>query len=190
MEYLLLEHPGSADFFYNRSGCEDIADYLEVNEQRGEDFICADHTSSERRLQRSKGVSVVANRTGADLLPDPAPQATQIDASERATSQPMLPSVTSRAVMPYACTTVHGGSPLQTRAIPELNVLVRLISRTLRLSFLCVGLYTEAQRVMISRRKAYTEVQEAVVSGRDPRQGLLRGIAAVVREALLGESRV
>lgn len=50
--------------------------------------------------------------------------------------------------------------------------------------------YTEAKIAMISRRKAYMEVQEEVASGRDPRQGLLRGIAAVVREVLLCESRV
>lgn len=35
------------------------------------------------------------------------------------TFQPMLMSLISRAVMVYACTTVHGrGSPLQTRAMP------------------------------------------------------------------------
>jgi hypothetical protein len=28
--------------------CERIADYLEVNEDGGENFVCATHTSSER----------------------------------------------------------------------------------------------------------------------------------------------
>jgi hypothetical protein len=38
----------SRKFECNRSNCEDIADYLEVNEHGREDFVCAAHTSSER----------------------------------------------------------------------------------------------------------------------------------------------
>lgn len=46
MEYFLLEHPPDRLILCNRSGCEDIADYLEVNEQGCEDLVCAVHTSS------------------------------------------------------------------------------------------------------------------------------------------------
>lgn len=48
MKYFLLEHPPDRLILCNRPGCEDIADYLEVNEQGCEDFVCAAHTSSER----------------------------------------------------------------------------------------------------------------------------------------------
>jgi hypothetical protein len=48
MEDFLLDHPPDRLILCNRSGCEDIADYLEVNEQGGEDLVCAAHTSSER----------------------------------------------------------------------------------------------------------------------------------------------
>jgi hypothetical protein len=48
MQYFLLEHPPDRLILCNRASCEDIADYLEVNEQGGEDFVCAVHTSSVR----------------------------------------------------------------------------------------------------------------------------------------------
>ncbi len=48
MEYFLLEHPPDRLILCHRSGCEDIADYIEVNEQGCEDLVCAAHTSSER----------------------------------------------------------------------------------------------------------------------------------------------
>ena len=48
MEYLRVDHPGDRLILCNRSNREDIADYLEVNEQGREDFACAAHTSSER----------------------------------------------------------------------------------------------------------------------------------------------
>jgi hypothetical protein len=48
MEYFLLEHPPNRVILCNRSGCEGIADYLEINEQGCEDLVCAAHTSSER----------------------------------------------------------------------------------------------------------------------------------------------
>ena len=48
MEYFRLDHPPDRWIRCNRSNCEDIADYLEVNEQGGEDFVCAAHTSSAR----------------------------------------------------------------------------------------------------------------------------------------------
>jgi len=48
MEYFCLDHPSDRLILCNRSTCEDIADYLEVNEQNREDFVCAAHTSSQR----------------------------------------------------------------------------------------------------------------------------------------------
>lgn len=48
MEYFRLEHPRDRLILCNRSSCEAIADYLEVNEQGLEDFVCAAHTSSKR----------------------------------------------------------------------------------------------------------------------------------------------
>ena len=121
MEYFLLEHPPDRLILCNRSGCENIADYLEVNEQRGEDFAYAAPPAVKGMLQFwRRAYPVVPNRIGADLMPDP--QATQIGASQPATFQPMLLSDTSRAVMPYACTTVQErGSPLQTRTVPGLG---------------------------------------------------------------------
>jgi hypothetical protein len=47
MEYFRFDHPPDRLTLCNRSNCEHIADYLEVNEER-EDFVCAAHTSSER----------------------------------------------------------------------------------------------------------------------------------------------
>jgi hypothetical protein len=48
MEYFRVDHPPERLILCNRSNCEGIADYLEVNEQGREDFFCAAHTSSER----------------------------------------------------------------------------------------------------------------------------------------------
>jgi hypothetical protein len=48
MEYFLVEHPPDRLILCNRSTCDDIADYLEVNEHGREDLVCAAHTSSER----------------------------------------------------------------------------------------------------------------------------------------------
>jgi hypothetical protein len=71
MEYFLLEHPPDRLILCTRSGCERIADNLEVNEQGGEDFVCAAHTSSEGMLQFCQRVYPVPIRTGADLSPAP-----------------------------------------------------------------------------------------------------------------------
>jgi hypothetical protein len=73
MEYLRLEHPPDRLFLCNRSNCEDIADYLEVNEQSREEFVCAAHTNSQRHASvLPKAVPlVVLIRAEADLLPDP-----------------------------------------------------------------------------------------------------------------------
>jgi hypothetical protein len=48
MEYFRLDHPPDRLILCNRSNCEGIADYLEVNEHGGEYFACAAHTISER----------------------------------------------------------------------------------------------------------------------------------------------
>lgn len=48
MEYFRLNHPPDRLILCNRSNCEDIADYLEVNDKGGEDFVCAVHTSSAK----------------------------------------------------------------------------------------------------------------------------------------------
>jgi hypothetical protein len=48
MKYFRLDHPPDRLIFCNRSNCEDIADYLEVNEQSREEFVCAVHTGSQR----------------------------------------------------------------------------------------------------------------------------------------------
>jgi hypothetical protein len=48
MKYFRLDHPPDQLILCTRSKCERIADYLEVDEHGGEDFVCATHTSSER----------------------------------------------------------------------------------------------------------------------------------------------
>jgi hypothetical protein len=50
MEYFRLNHPPDRPILCNRSNCEKVADYLEVNEHRGEYFACAVHTSSEKHV--------------------------------------------------------------------------------------------------------------------------------------------
>jgi hypothetical protein len=48
MKYFRVDHPPDQLIPCNRANCEDIADYLEVNEHGGENFACAVHTSSEK----------------------------------------------------------------------------------------------------------------------------------------------
>jgi hypothetical protein len=48
MKYFRVDHPPDQVILCNRSKCEDIADYLEVNEHGGVNFVCAAHTGSER----------------------------------------------------------------------------------------------------------------------------------------------
>jgi hypothetical protein len=50
MKYFRLIHPPDRLIVCNRSNCEKIADYLEVNERGGEYLACAAHTSSERHV--------------------------------------------------------------------------------------------------------------------------------------------
>jgi hypothetical protein len=49
----------------NRSNCEDIADYQEVNEQGREDLVCAAHTSTEWEESCSAPVSSAHRLAGA-----------------------------------------------------------------------------------------------------------------------------
>jgi len=48
MNYFCLDHPSDQPILCSRSGCESIADYLEVNEHGDEEIVCAAHTSSVR----------------------------------------------------------------------------------------------------------------------------------------------
>jgi len=48
MEYFRIEHPPNRLILCNRGNCEDIADYIEVNEHGVKDWVCAVHTSSVR----------------------------------------------------------------------------------------------------------------------------------------------
>jgi hypothetical protein len=48
MEYFRFDHPPDRLILCDRPNCDTIADYLEINEQGREDFVCASHTSSER----------------------------------------------------------------------------------------------------------------------------------------------
>jgi hypothetical protein len=64
MEHFRLEHPPDRLILCNRYKCEDIADYLEVNEHGGEHCLCAAHTSSERHVSvLPKGVCVESHRS-------------------------------------------------------------------------------------------------------------------------------
>jgi hypothetical protein len=63
MEYFLLEHPPDGLILCNFSNCENIAEYLEINEQGGEECFCAAHTSSE------KHASVLPNGVPIDTYP-------------------------------------------------------------------------------------------------------------------------
>jgi hypothetical protein len=57
MEYFRFDHPPDRLILCHRSKCEEIADYLEVNEQGRENLVCAAHPSSERHASvLSKGV--------------------------------------------------------------------------------------------------------------------------------------
>jgi len=63
MKYFRLDHPPDRLILCNRYECEDIADYLEVNEHGGENCLCAAHTSSERHVSvLPKGVCVESHR--------------------------------------------------------------------------------------------------------------------------------
>jgi hypothetical protein len=48
MEYFRLEHPAGKLILCDDSVCDEIADYLELDEADHEHFVCATHTSSDR----------------------------------------------------------------------------------------------------------------------------------------------
>jgi len=48
VKYFRLDYPADRLILCHRSQCDDIAEALEINEQGGEDFACAVHTSSRR----------------------------------------------------------------------------------------------------------------------------------------------
>jgi len=50
MEPYQLEHPSDRVFLCTRSDCNDVADYLELSEEGGEEVFCASHTSSEKHI--------------------------------------------------------------------------------------------------------------------------------------------
>ncbi len=50
MQYFLLNHPPDRLILCHRSNCEAIADYLEINDQGAEDYVCAAHTKSHRHV--------------------------------------------------------------------------------------------------------------------------------------------
>jgi hypothetical protein len=59
MEYFRLEHPAGKVILCDHSVCEEIADYLELDEEDHEHFVCATHTSSDQHasvlLRRAAG---------------------------------------------------------------------------------------------------------------------------------------
>ena len=67
MKYFRLNHPPDRLMLCNRSNCEKIADYLEINEHGGEYLACAVHTSSE------KHVTVLPNGTPYESRPASLP---------------------------------------------------------------------------------------------------------------------
>jgi hypothetical protein len=67
MKYFRVDHPPDQLIPCNRSNCKGIADYLEVNEHEGENFVCAAHTGSERHAsvlpERVPGAETQRSRT-------------------------------------------------------------------------------------------------------------------------------
>ena len=48
MEYFRFDHPPNRLILCDRVNCEDIADYLEIDERGRDDLVCAAHTSSKK----------------------------------------------------------------------------------------------------------------------------------------------
>ena len=72
MEYFCVDHPPDRLILCNRANCEDIADYLEINEHGHEDFACAAHTSSEMHASvLPKGVPMLNGKRADRLLTEP-----------------------------------------------------------------------------------------------------------------------
>jgi hypothetical protein len=52
MEFFQLQHPLNATVLCDRKGCEQVADYLEVDEHGQEYRVCAVHTDSKTHSSR------------------------------------------------------------------------------------------------------------------------------------------
>jgi hypothetical protein len=50
MELYQLEHPPDRILLCSHSDCNEIADYLELTEDGGEEVLCASHTSSDKHV--------------------------------------------------------------------------------------------------------------------------------------------
>jgi len=48
MEYFRLEHPAGRLILCDHSACEEVADYLELEIDGREGFVCATHTASDK----------------------------------------------------------------------------------------------------------------------------------------------
>jgi len=59
MEYFRLEHSAGRLILCDHANCEGVADYLHLDEQDHEHFVCATHTISEKHalvlLRRTPG---------------------------------------------------------------------------------------------------------------------------------------
>jgi hypothetical protein len=47
MEFFQFHHPLNATVLCDRKGCEQVADYLEVDDHRQEYRVCGSHTDSQ-----------------------------------------------------------------------------------------------------------------------------------------------
>ena len=52
MEFFQLHHPPDATVLCDRKGCEEVADYLEVDDHGQECRTCASHTDSKTHASR------------------------------------------------------------------------------------------------------------------------------------------
>jgi hypothetical protein len=70
MEFFHLQHPLNATVLCDRKGCEQVDDYLEVDDHGHEYRVCAVHTRTARRILRGcrRGNQVPIFLSEADLL--------------------------------------------------------------------------------------------------------------------------
>jgi hypothetical protein len=52
MEYFQAEHPKTETFICDYAGCNQVADYLEINEQGHEYLACETHKTADRHASR------------------------------------------------------------------------------------------------------------------------------------------
>jgi len=76
MECFRLEHPADRLILCDHSDCEEIADYLELQEGGREDLFCAAHTSSQKHVSVLPSRSAVAPKgassaQGKTVIEDP-----------------------------------------------------------------------------------------------------------------------